>query len=669
MSTSDLRCFFHPQSIAVIGASESPEKLGHEILKNLVEGGFPGAIYPINPKTERILGLTCFTNVKEIPDAVDLAVVIIPSRFVPQAIQDCGEKHVKGAIIVTGGFSEAGDEGEALQNEVARIAKEHDVRLIGPNCQGVNNPYHPLCASWPLLTQKGRVAVISQSGTVGAAMMDWFSVEELGVSSFVSLGNRADVSELDLMEYFEEDPNTSVIAIYLEGTKDAERFQKILGRVTKPVVILKAGRTPGGKVAAESHTKSLAGADAIYSSIFQRNDVCRAETIQDFYDFAKGLAYLNPPDGNRILFVTTSGGAAILATDAAEQEGLEVPPLPKELADQLEGIIPPHAIRGNPLDLTGDANAKMFQEVIQRARPHFDTVGIIFGDPVLDASTVVTPHQNELVMFLGGAEVEREEKLKMHHAGIPVFPTPERGIRALSHLIPPSMKGQKAKHTFPAAEGKSQMSLSQCFRFLEGKGFDCIVSRSADSPGKAAHVAHQLGLPVAVKIDSPHILHKSDVGGVKLNILSAQDVRATYDRMLSGIQEKHPEATLDGVVVSAMASPGLEVILGMNRDEQFGPMVMFGLGGITVELFRDVSLRLLPIDRDDALEMIHEIKAAPLLKGYRGQQKIDVEALADALLNLAQIAQDHPDIVEIDLNPAFAYPEGLVVVDARILKA
>lgn len=669
MPTNDLRCFFHPQSIAVIGASESPEKLGHEILKNLVEGGFPGPIYPINPKSERILGLTCFTNVKEIPDAVDLAVVIIPARFVPQAIRDCGEKHVKGAIIVTGGFSEAGEEGEALQKEVAKIAREYDVRLIGPNCQGVNNPYHPLCASWPLLTHKGRVAVISQSGTVGAAMMDWFSVEELGVSSFVSLGNRADVSELDLMEYFESDPNTNVIAVYLEGTKDADRFQKILSRMTKPVVVLKSGRTPGGRVAAESHTKSLAGADAIYSSIFKRNEVCRAETIEEFYDFAKGLAYLNPPDGNRILFITTSGGTAILATDAAEQEGLDVSPLPKELADQLEGIIPPHAIRANPLDLTGDANAKMFQEVIQRARPYYDTLGIIFGDPILDASRVVSSHKNELVIFLGGAEVERSEKIKMHHAGIPVFPTPERAIRALSQLIPQNMKAQRASHTFPAAEGKSQMSLSQCFTFLEGKGFDCIVSRAADSPGKAAHVAHQLGLPVAVKIDSPDILHKSDVGGVKLNLQSAQDVRATYERMLARIHEQVPHAKLDGVVVSAMACPGLELILGMNRDPQFGPMVMFGLGGITVELFRDVSLRLLPIDREDALEMIYEIKAAPLLKGYRGQQKIDENALVDALLKLAQIAEDHPDIVEIDLNPVFAYPEGIVVVDARILKA
>ncbi len=669
MSTSDLRCFFNPQSIAVIGASESPEKLGHEILKNLAQGGFPGPIYPINPKSERILGLTCFKNVKDIPDAVDLAVVIIPARFVPQAIKECGEKHVNGAIIITGGFSEAGDDGAALQQEVVKIAEEYGVRIVGPNCQGVNNPYHPLCASWPLLTQKGRVAVISQSGTVGAAMMDWFSVEELGVSSFVSLGNRADVCELDLMEYFEDDPNTDVIAVYLEGTKDAIRFQKILGRLTKPVVMLKSGRTPGGRVAAESHTKSLAGADAIYSSIFNRNEICRAETIEEFYDFAKGLAYLNPPDGNRILFITTSGGAAILATDAAEQEGLDVTPLPQELADQLEGVIPPHAIRSNPLDLTGDANAKMFQEVIERARPHYDTLGVIFGDPVLDASKVVTPHKNELVIFLGGADVERSEKIKMHHMGIPVFPTPERGIRALSQLIPKDMKAAKAPHTFPTSEGKSQMSLSRCFEFLQDKGFDCIMSRTADSPGKAAHVAHQLGLPVAVKIDSPDILHKSDVGGVKLNLQSAQDVRATYDQMLAQIQAKTPHATLDGVVVSAMACPGLELILGMNRDPQFGPMVLFGLGGITVELFRDVSLRLLPIDRQDALEMMQDIKAASLLKGYRGQHKVDEDALVDALLKLAQIAEDHPEIVEIDLNPVFAYPEGIVVVDARILKA
>ncbi|GKT09542.1 acetate--CoA ligase family protein [Desulforhabdus sp. TSK] len=669
MPSRELWPFFHPSGIAVIGASESPDKLGHVVLKNLVEGGFPGALYPINPKAERILGLTCFKNVKDIPDSVDMAVVIIPARLVPDAIRDCGEKGVKGAVIITGGFSEAGAEGDALQKELTAVGRECGVRIIGPNCQGINNPYHPLCASWPLLTRKGRVAVISQSGTVAAAMMDWFSQEQLGVSSFVSLGNRADVDEIDLIEYLEEDPNTHVIAVYLEGVKDPARFQNVLKTLKKPLVVLKSGRTPGGRVAAESHTKSLAGADAIYSSLFRRHGVHRAETLEEFYDFAKGLAYLKPPEGNRILFITTSGGSAILATDAAEQEGLQVSPLPPELADAIQGVIPAHAIHANPLDLTGDANAKMFHEVIQRARPYYDTLGIIFGDPILDASQVVTPNANELIIYLGGADVERAEKLKMHQRDVPVFPTPERAIRALAQLIPADKKAERAKYTFPTAAGRSQVGLFESLKFLESKGFDCIVSRSADSSGKAVHLAHQLGFPVSLKIDSPDILHKSDCGGVWLNLQSAKDVRSAYTEVMKLVKSSHPHARIDGVVVSSMATRGLELILGMHRDPQFGPVVIFGLGGITVELFRDVSLRMLPIDRAEALRMIGEIKAAALLKGYRGQQKIDVEAIADGLLKLARIAEEHEDIVEIDLNPIFAYSEGIVVVDARIIKA
>jgi len=665
----DLTAFFHPSSIAVIGASESAGKLGHEILKNLLEGGFPGALYPINPKSERILGLSCCKNIKEVPDNVDLAVVIIPAKFVPQAIADCGDKGVKAAIIISGGFSEAGEEGAQLQRQVVEMANKYGVRVIGPNCQGVNNPYHPCCASWPLLKQKGHVAVISQSGTVGAAMMDWFSYEELGVSTFVSLGNRADVDEIELIEYFENDPHTKVIAAYLEGVKDPARFRNVLRSLSKPLVVLKSGRTPGGRVAAESHTKSLAGADAIYSSLFDHHGVCRADTIEEFFDFAKAFAYLEPPQGSRIIFITTSGGAAILATDAAEQEGLEVAPLPRELADKLEGVIPAHAIRANPLDLTGDANARMFQEVIERARPYYDILGVIFGDPVIDASQVVTPAANELVIFLGGAEVEREEKLKMHRRGVPVFPTPERGIRALARLLPAEKKGKRAAHTFPTATGRTQLGLFESLEFLGSRGFNCICSLRAESPGKAVHLAHQLGFPVSLKIDSPDILHKSDFGGVKLNLQSGEEVRKAYDDIVRRVRATSPQAHIAGVVVSAMAAPGLELILGMHRDPQFGPVMLFGLGGITVELFRDVSLRLLPLDRAEAHAMLHEIKGAPMLLGYRGNPPVDAEAIIDGLLKLAQIAEEHPDIVEIDLNPVFAYPEGMVVVDARILKA
>ncbi len=664
-----LRPFFHPSSVAVIGASETEGKLGHEVLRNLIEGGFPGPLYPVNPKAGRILGLTCFKNVRDVPDDVDLAVMLVPARLASQAVRDCGEKGVKGAIVVAGGFSETGPAGEELQKELIRAASEYEIRLLGPNCQGVNNPHHPLCASWPLLTRKGRVAVISQSGTIGAAMIDWFSVEELGVSSFVSLGNRADIDEVDLIEYFENDPDTKAIAVYMEGIKDPPRFREVLRNRTKPLVILKSGRTPRGRVAAESHTRSLAGADAIYTSLFRQHGVCRAGSVEELYDFAKGFAYLKPPSGNRVLFITTSGGSAILATDAAERQGLDVSPLPAELAAQIEGIVAPHAIRANPLDLTGDTNAEMIRKLIGLARPYYDTVAVIFGDPIADASEAVTPDANEVVVFLGGAEVERSEKLNMHRRGIPVFPTPERAINALVQLVPPKMRTEKARNTFPVAAGRSRLGFYESLEFLESEGFDCIMSHFAGSPGKAVHLAHRMGFPVSLKVNSPDILHKSDCGGVRLNILSAPELREAYAGMMERVRSHHPDASIPGLVVSAMASPGLELIMGLNRDPRFGPVVIFGLGGITVELMRDVSMRLLPIGKEDALEMIREIKGAPLLKGFRGSSPVDENALAEGLLRLARIAREHQDIVEIDLNPVLAYPEGMVVVDARVLRA
>ncbi len=668
MGSHQMDAFFQPRSVAVIGASESPEKYGNIILRNILNGGFRGAVYPINPKSETILGLQCFRSVKDIPDTVDLAVVIIPARLVPQAITECVEKAVKGAIIITGGFGEAGPEGEALQRQVADIAQAGNLRLIGPNCQGVNNPYHPLCASWPLLQTQGHVAVISQSGTVGAAMMDWFSDEELGVSCFVSLGNRADVDETDLIEYFENDPNTRVIALYVEGIKRPDAFRKTLQMSSKPIVVLKAGRTPKGRVAAESHTKSLAGVDGVYGALFQSHGVVRAENIQEFYDLAKAFAYLKEPAGNRILFITTSGGAGILATDCAEKEGLDVAPLPPDLAEALEGVIPAHAIRANPLDLTGDANAAMYQAVMERARPYYDILGVIFGDPVENAADVVTPQANELVIFLGGAEVEKVERRKMHHKGVPVFPTPERGVRALAQRLPKTKRIKPARTTFVEGHGQGRASsLSESLAFLEKHGFECICHRFAESPGKAVHVAHQLGFPVALKIDSPDILHKSDVGGVRLNLRSGQDVRAAYEGIMSRARQMMPQARIRGVVVTSMAASGLEVILGMNRDPQFGPILMFGLGGVTVELFRDVTLRLLPIRREDAFAMLEEIQGAPLLSGYRGASPVDKNALVDAILKLAELAESHQDLLEIDLNPVFAYSEGVLVADARII--
>jgi acetyltransferase len=665
---SRLNSILRPKSIAVIGASTSPDKLGHEIMKNILDSDFQGDVYPINPKADVILDIPCHVSVKDISEAPDMAVIIIPARFVPQAVEECGQKGVKGAVIITGGFSEAGPEGEVLQQQVVDIAQRYDIRIVGPNCQGVNNPHHPLCASWPLLTRKGKIALIAQSGTVGAAMMDWLSEEKLGTASFVSMGNRADVDETDLIAYFNRDQSTEVIAAYIEGIKRPEHFIKAVEQLQKPLVVLKSGRTPKGKVAAESHTKALAGADAIYDALFAGHNICRAYTLEEFYDFAKALAYLKPPKGNRILFITTSGGAAILGTDQAEQEGLDVSPLSEAVVSSITPLIPAHAIKSNPIDLTGDATAQMFSDVMEVTRKYYDTLGVIFGDPVEDASRVVTPGANELVIFLGGADVERHERELMHLKGIPVFPTPERGVKALARVIKRKDLAPPQKPTLTVPVAGHQLSPYQALIRVSQHGLPCIGFGQADGPESAVEIALEQGFPVALKISSPEILHKSDIGGVRLNLDSPEAVKKAYHEIVAATRHAEPQVTAKKVLVNKIAPPGLEVIVGMNRDPQFGPVILFGLGGIMVEIFQDVTLALLPLTRDHALVMIRNIRGNKLLSGYRGQPPVDEQALADCILAVANMAETHPEIVEIDLNPVFAYPDGILVVDARVIE-
>lgn len=430
-----LSSLFRPRSVAVVGASTAPEKYGYIILKNILDAGFPGPVYPVNPKATEILGRPCTQRVADLPRDVDLAVISIPAKAVPQAVTDCGQQGIKGAVIISGGFAESGDEGAALQRQVVANAQRTGVRVIGPNCQGVNNPHHGLCASWPLLTHRGEIAVISQSGTVGAALMDWASQDRLGCSAFVSMGNRSDVDETDLIDYFAQDTHTRAIAAYLEGVKDLERFRQVVRRCEKPIVILKSGRTVEGRRAAESHTKSLAGRDELYTALFRQLRIHRADSLEDLYDAAKALAYLPRPAGRRTLTVTSSGGSGILATDWAEWSGLQVAPLPDGVADTLRGMLPPHCIVANPLDLTGDGTAALYRQVMDATAPHFDYQVIIFGDPILQAADVVTPGKPQLVIFLGGADVERQERERMHLKKVPVFPTPERGVRALARLL------------------------------------------------------------------------------------------------------------------------------------------------------------------------------------------------------------------------------------------
>jgi len=388
---SALTPLFRPGRIAVIGASANPEKMGFQIFRNILDAGFPGEVIPVNPKGEVILGLPSIRSASEIPEGTDLAVVIIPAKLVPATILQLGERKVRSAIVITGGFAESGEEGAVLQQELVRNASRCGIRVIGPNCQGVNYPYHGICASWPLITRKGEIAIVSQSGTVGAALIDWASEDRIGFSAFVSMGNRSDVDEADLIAYFTDDPNVKVVALYIEGVKDAGKFLSAVRKCRKPIVIFKAGRTEQGRKAAESHTRSLAGKDEIYDAVFRQFGVHRASTLEELYDFSKALAYLPPPAGPKMLIVTSSGGSAIIATDVAEEEGFRVSSLPPELASRLREILPAHCIVGNPLDLTGDTDAERYHKVLAAAEGHYDVVMTIFGDPIPGASEVLRP--------------------------------------------------------------------------------------------------------------------------------------------------------------------------------------------------------------------------------------------------------------------------------------
>jgi acetyltransferase len=669
--SDSLQALFRPNRLAVIGASAKPEKMGFQIFKNILDAGFGGPVIPVNPKGEAILGVPSVKSLDEIPSGTDLAVVIIPAASVPGTILQLGERKVKAAIVITGGFAESGPKGARLQEELAENASRCGIRVVGPNCQGVNYPYYGLCASWPLITQRGAMAIASQSGTVGAALADWAAQEKLGFSAFVSMGNRVDVDEADLIEFFASDPNTKVITLYIEGVKDARKFLAAVSKCRKPIVIFKAGRTEQGRKAAESHTRSLAGKDEIYDAVFRQFGIHRATSLEELYDFSKALAYVPRPAGPRMLIVTSSGGSAIIATDVAEENGFRVSPLPGPLASRLREILPPHCIVGNPLDLTGDTDAERYRCVIAASRDDYDVVMTIFGDPIPGAAEIMEPGRPELVAYLGGADVERAERLLFHEKKIAVFPTPERAVKALScharfarDLFPRATEGS-VEAAPPTASAATSLSPADSIAFLAREGIRVVPSRQARTGEEAVAAAREIGYPVAVKMNSLDVTHKSDVGGVILNVKDETGVRKAF-RDLVGIVRRLG-AREGGVLVSAMARSGHEIIVGVTRDLQFGHAVMFGMGGTLVEVLRDVSFRIVPFSEKDAAEMIDETRGAKLLEGVRGGRSADVAALRRLLVDVSALVARHGEIEEMDLNPVIVHEKGLTVVDARVV--
>ncbi len=690
--------FFEPDSVAVIGASRDPEKLGYAVLNNIKEGGFEGDLYPVNPKAEEILGLEAYASVLDIPGPVGLAIIVVPSKIVPHVLRECGEKGTPAVVIITAGFREAGREGLERERELIDLAREYNLRLIGPNCLGVIDTDTPLNATFAAgMPPGGPIAFMSQSGALGTAVLDVAMAGRIGFSKFVSLGNKADVSETDLLRVWGDDPNSRVVLIYVEGLPDGQEFIDVARKVTrnKPVVAIKSGVTKSGSRAVSSHTGSLAGSEEAYKAAFKQAGVIRAGSMQQVFDYALGFAYQPPLNGNRVGIVTNAGGPGILATDAVEHAGLEIPRLSTETVQALKEYLPGAASAGNPVDVLGDALADRYERAMK----------LVLDDPKVDSLLViVTPqamteiektahavgHLSQeadkpiLTSFMGEARIDAGVRV-LREYGVPNYPYPERAAATLAamdnyrqergRLIPEPEPCEvcqpPVRELFDRVreEGRVSIGDAEAREVLEAYGFPVPASQLAESPEEAVDMAEEIGYPVVLKVASPDILHKTDVGGVKLNLNSPEDVRDAFDLIVYRASRYVPDAQVWGCLVQEMVKGGREILVGMNRDPQFGPLVAFGLGGIYVEALKDVSFRIAPFSKKEAREMIHEIRSYPLLAGVRGEPAADHEAMVDALMRISQLVTDFPEIVELDINPLTVFEEGkgAVAIDMRLV--
>ncbi len=691
-----LESLFSPKSIAVIGASRSPGKVGHEVVSNLVKSGFEGDIVPINPSADEILGLKCYPDLKSYPGKIDLGVIAIPTRFVRAATESCIAAGAGAVVVITAGFKEVGKEGARLEDELARYCTAHGVRLMGPNSLGLLNTHTKLNASFASRMPKaGNISVLSQSGALVTAILDWFAARQLGMGKMVSIGNKADLNENDFLRVFAEDEKTDVIVGYLESIIDGDEFVRVAEATSsvKPVMILKSGTTQAGTKAASSHTGSLAGADIAYGAAFHRAGVIRAEGFEELFDYATAFAMQPLPRGNRVAIITNAGGPGIMAADAVENSGMQVAILSNSIATALKKKLPDAASVGNPIDVLGDAEPNRYVMAVNAAQEDdgVDAIVVILTPqamtlPAETARAIAKCLQGKkpvMACFMGGEDVmPGRDELVAHN--LPDYPAPERAVAALKAMCGYSAwrnRPPRIVTRFPVNRHKVERIIARHLRMQlnqigEGKAkeilraytFNVPPGGPAVSAEDAIEVAERIGYPVAMKISSPDILHKSDMGGVKLNLPRAGAVRDAYDLMMLRIGQRAPDAHLEGVYVERMCSPGREVIIGMTRDPQFGPMLMFGLGGIFVEVMKDVTFHLAPITHDEAIQMLESTRSFALLKGVRGQAGVDLNAIADGLQRISQLVTDFPQIVEMDINPFIVGPVGTnpVAADARI---
>jgi acetyl coenzyme A synthetase (ADP forming)-like protein len=693
---SSMHPLFYPHSIAVIGASRSPGSIGARLFANLVNGDFTGPVFPVNPGAPVVRSVKAYATVLDVPDPVDLAFIVVPARQVVGVVEQCAEKGVKGIVVISAGFGETAGDGPALQRELVSVVRSAGMRMIGPNCMGILNtdPLVNMDGQFgPVYPPRGNVAMSSQSGALGIAILDYASRLGIGISTFVSVGNKADVSGNDLLLYWEGDPSTDVILLYLESFGNPRRFARIARRIgrKKPIVAVKSGRTSGGARAAGSHTGSLASLDAAVDALFHQSGVIRTQTLEEMFDVTALLAKQPLPAGKRIGIVTNAGGPAILAVDALEALGLEIPELSAEVQAVLAEVLSPDASIRNPVDMIASAGPDEYRRCLSvlLESDEVDVVVAIF----IPASSIGAAETAGAITAAGEGSGGRKTFLSvyMSSAGapgemvggsIPVYPFPERAAKAVASAVRYSEWRQRTEGSVPVFEdvdggGAAELVAAALVRtgdtggwlsadetrlLLERYGIPMVEEARASSEEEAVSAAASIGGPVVLKVVAPSALHKSDVGGVALDLRDEQAVRAAFASVTSAVPDS------DGVIVQRFVAGGHEVLVGMTEDPNFGPLIVFGLGGVFVELVKDVSFRISPLTDVDAIEMVREVKASQLLEGYRGIEPGDVDAVVDVLLRLSAMVEDIPELAEIDLNPVkvLAPGDGVVVVDARV---
>lgn len=693
--------FFSPKSIAVIGASEKPG-VGKTIFTNIAKH-FKGTIYPVTPSNPTVGGLTAYKSVVDIPGQIDLAVVAAPSRFTPAVMEEVGKKGIKGAIIVSAGFKEVDEEGTRLEKQVGEIARKYGIRVIGPNCLGIMSlsDTNMMNSTFLKITPKhGGIALVSQSGAICAATVEDAEAQNIGFSKVISMGNKVDMDESDVLELLAEDADTRVIVMYLEDIRNARRFMEIAKRITterkKPIIVLKSGRTAEGAKAAASHTGALGGSDANYEAAFAQCGVIRVDTMGELFDLATAFSKQPLPEGG-VVIVSNAGGPAIISTDACSKYGLKMADI-SSIRDTISQVIPAYGSPRNPVDIVGDADFNRFEKVLNLVLAHPNVGSVVTmctPSATLNyddlARTLVKmsrqfPKKTMLASLMGLAEGV-ENRAIMSEGGVPYYLYSEPAIRTLKAMYESkswvdsastkagTLQFAKDKDRVRAIfegvrkQGRSNLLEEEGYEVLKAYGFPTPKSILGATEDECVRAAKEIGYPVVLKIASPDIIHKSDAGGVKVGVKSDEELRASFRSIIDNAKKYKADASIKGVLVQEMVKSAKETILGASQDPTFGPVIMFGLGGIYVEVLKDVVFRIAPIDEREAAKMVESIKTIKLLKGVRGEKPSDLKAIADSLQRLSQLVTDFVEIKEFDINPLLVLEEGkgARVVDARII--